>query len=150
MIAFGFFANVSPFPFDLVCLFFSFFCFCYVMSVINLTISLAITEGIPADSSQGIKMRWAHRITCLSWVGVPLVWCLAYCRLLSHRNEEILYQFLDFVIKAGVSCIIMHSSLRTFAERQQERFQADLHEERQRKIEALQEAARMKVLVDLN
>jgi hypothetical protein len=44
----------------------------------------------------------------------------------------------------GVSCMILHSSIKTHAEKQDERIQAQLKQERARIIEALQEAAPIK------
>jgi hypothetical protein len=92
-------------------------------------------------------LEGAKMLTTFSWVGVPAVWMrLAYFGLISHSAEELLYEMFDFIIKSGVSCIIMHSSLKTHAEKKEERMRAELAEERGT-IRALRETARMKVNV---
>ena len=146
MIITGFLANILPSPFDLISLALSLSTFCYVMRALNTSIELAISECCSSeDASYRRALMGAHALTTFSWVGVPAIWMLAYFGLLSHSAEELLYELFDFVIKAGISCMILHSSLKTRAEKQQERMRAELVEERGRTIKALHESALMKV-----
>ena len=142
----GYLANVLPSPFDLIAAAASFLAFYLVMQILDQTIALAVADCCRnADDSYCGALRGARLLTTFSWVGVPAVWTLAYCGVISHAAEEVLYQMFDFIIKSGVSCIIMHSSLKTHAEKTEERMRAELAEERGT-IKALRETARMKVL----
>ena len=92
VIIFGLLASISPFPFDLLHLFFSFYCFYFVMVTLDRTIRLAIADSLPGDVQHQKGLRAAHALATFSWVGVPLVWVAAYCSAISHAAEETLYQ----------------------------------------------------------
>jgi sensory rhodopsin len=146
----GYLANVLPAPFDLVALAASFLAFYLVMQTLDRTIALAVAEfSSNEDDLYCRALKGAKLLTTFSWVGVPAVWTLAYYGLISHAVEEVLYEMFDFIIKSGVSCIIMHSSLKTHAEKKEERMRAELAEERGT-IKALRETARMKVKMQLD
>jgi sensory rhodopsin len=141
----GYLANVLPAPFDLIALAASFLAFYVVMQTLDRTIAIAVAEFSSNDDESYCRaLKAAKLLTTFSWVGVPVVWTLAYYGLISHAAEEISYELFDFIIKSGVSCIIMHSSLKTHAEKKEERMRAELAEERGT-IKALRETARMKV-----
>jgi bacteriorhodopsin len=145
----GFLANVLPAPFDLMALAISFLAFFYVMQTLDQTIALAVADCCSnEDESYCRALKGAKLLTTFSWVGVPVVWTLAYLALISHSAEEVLYQLFDFIIKSGVSCMIMHSSLKTHSEKKEERMRAELAEERGT-IKALRDTARMKVYIPL-
>eukprot|EP00291_Cryptomonas_curvata_P004718 CAMPEP_0172193086 /NCGR_PEP_ID=MMETSP1050-20130122/24745_1 /TAXON_ID=233186 /ORGANISM="Cryptomonas curvata, Strain CCAP979/52" /LENGTH=203 /DNA_ID=CAMNT_0012868575 /DNA_START=420 /DNA_END=1027 /DNA_ORIENTATION=- len=140
----GYLANVLPAPFDLIALAASFLAFYLVLQTLDKTIALAVAEFCSnEDESYCRALKGAKLLTTFSWVGVPAVWTLAYSGLISHAAEEVSYEMFDFIIKSGVSCIIMHSSLKTHAEKKEERMRAELAEERGT-IKALRETARMK------
>jgi sensory rhodopsin len=145
MIVTGYLANILPAPFDLVALAAAFLAFYYVMQTLDKNIALAVAECCSnEDESYRRALRGAQLLTTFSWVGVPAIWVLAYCGLISHSAEELLYEMFDFIIKSGISCMIMHSSLKTHAEKKEERMRAELAEERGRTIKALRDTARMK------
>jgi bacteriorhodopsin len=145
MIITGFLGNFLPAPFDSINVGLSFLTFYYVMKTLDRSISLAISEcGNSDDESYKHALKGAHLLTTFSWVGVPAVWTLAYFGLISFAAEELFYELFDFIIKSGISCMIMHSSLKTHAEKKQERMRAELAEERGRTIKALRDSARMK------
>ena len=141
----GYLSNVLPAPFDVATCAAAFLAFYEVMQTLNQTIALAVAEcGNKEDESYCGALKSAKMLTTFSWVGIPAVWTLAYCDAISHSSEEVLYESFDFIIKSGVSCIIMHSSLKTYTEKKEERMRAELAEERGT-IKALRETARMKV-----
>jgi sensory rhodopsin len=145
MIVTGYLANILPAPFDLIALAASFLTFYYVMQTLDQSIALAVAECCThEDESYRRALKGAQQLTTFSWVGVPAIWMLAYYGLLSHAAEELLYEMFDFIIKSGISCMIMHSSLKTHAEKKEERMRAELAEERGRTIKALRDTARMK------
>jgi sensory rhodopsin len=144
----GYLANILPNPFGPIACTASFLAFFSVMKTLDRTISIAVADCSDEEESYCGALKGAKLLTTFSWVGVPAVWVLAYHGLLSHSAEELLYEFFDFTIKSGVSCIIMHSSLKTYAEKKEERMRAELAEERGT-IKALRETARMKVNIRL-
>jgi sensory rhodopsin len=149
VILIGYLANVLPPPFNLMALVGALVAFFMVMKILDQTISIAMADCCSAEEESYCgALKGAKLLTTFSWVGIPAVWILAYCGLLSHSAEELLYEFFDFIIKSGVSCIIMHSSLKTYAEKKEEQMRAELAEERGT-IKALRETARMKVHIRL-
>ncbi len=121
---------------------------CYLDRLSGQRLATSIQSHGSSRESYCGALKGAKLLTTFSWVGIPAVWILAYCGLLSHSAEELLYEFFDFIIKSGVSCIIMHSSLKTYAEKKEEQMRAELAEERGT-IKALRETARMKVHIRL-
>jgi bacteriorhodopsin len=141
----GYLANILPPPFNIMALVGALLAFFMVMKILDQTISIAVADCCSTEEESYCgALKGAKLLTTFSWVGIPAVWILAYFGLLSHSAEELLYEVFDFIIKSGVSCIIMHSSLKTHAEKKEERMRAELAEERGT-IKALRETARMKV-----
>jgi bacteriorhodopsin len=144
VLIFGLVGSIMPFPFDIIFIGLSFFAFYFVLVSLTKMITVAINDSSLEDTTYRGALRGARLFMTLTWVGIPLIWTLAYVGAVSHRVEETLFSMLDFASKAGVSCMILNSSIKTHAEKQDERMQAALQEERARTIDALQEAARMK------
>ena len=144
VILFGLLGSVAPQPFGIFFIGMAFFTFYFVLGALNRMISSAIEDSSLEDAAYRGALRGARLFMTLTWAGIPVVWTASALGVVSHRVEETLYSLLDFASKAGVSCMILHSSIKTHAEKQDERMQAQLQQERARTIEALQEAARIK------
>jgi bacteriorhodopsin len=145
VIILGFIGSIIRFPFDLLSISLAIYSFSFVVRFLIKTISLAIEESSLEDTSYRGALGGARWFMVLTWVGIPVVWTMGYFHLVSYLAEEVMFEFFDFSSKAGISCMILHSSIKTYAEKQDEKAQAELQQERNRTIEALQESARMKV-----
>ena len=147
VIIFGALGAVAPQPLGFIFMAMSFGTFYFVLSALNKLISAAIADSTLEEAAYRGALRGARLFMTLTWAGIPLVWTLSTLGFVSLRGEETLYELLDFASKAGVSCMILHSSIKTHAEKQDERVQAQLQQERARTIVALQEAARLKASI---
>ena len=118
----GFLASVLPHPHDLSCLAISCLTFYFVVRALDKMLVLAIEESAPFNgtsvSFRRKALRGARIFLICTWTGMPTVWFLAYFDAISFRTEETLYEILDFATKAGISSLILHSSIKTFSENQ--------------------------------
>ena len=144
VILFGFVGGIAPQPFGIIFISMSFATFYFVLGSLNKMIVTAIEDTLLEDASYRGALRGARHFMTLTWAGIPLVWTISVLGLVSNNVEELLFSLLDFASKAGISCTILHSAIKTHAEKHDERLQAELQLERARTIEALEEAARTK------
>jgi signal transduction histidine kinase len=137
----GFTASLVPFPYFIPFLAFSCCAFYVVIATIHRMITLAICQVSPDDDRYRRALAGARLFMTLTWVAIPGVWFLAYFHAISPLMEETLYQFFDFATKAGLSCMILHSSIQTHSARQTEAMRVALSEARRKTIDALRDAA---------
>jgi sensory rhodopsin len=116
----GYFASVLPQPFDLVALTISCTCFYFVIAALDKMLTLAIDESSPdpGGSSYRQALCGARVFIISTWIAMPTVWFLAYFGAISFLVEETMYELLDFTTKAGISSLILHSSIKTYAQKQ--------------------------------
>ena len=118
----GFLASVLTLPYDLLALFISCVSFYFVVCALDKMLMLAIDESAPENGitigARRKALRGARFFIIGTWIAMPTVWFLAYFNLISFLTEETLYEILDFATKAGISSLILHSSIKTYEENQ--------------------------------
>jgi sensory rhodopsin len=130
----GLTASLLPYPFFLPFLAVSFGAFYLVMATLHRMLTRAICQVAPDDDRYRRALSGARLFMTLTWVAIPCVWTLACAGAISPLLEETLYQFFDFATKAGLSCMILHSSIQTHSARQTSAIRAALFDARQVRV----------------
>ncbi len=122
MIAFGFLASWLTFPINMLFLALSFFpCFFDVISTINSMMAIAVDEASVDDARYATSLTMTRWMTLVPWMCIPFIWCAGATNSMTMNSEEALYVLMDFASKAGVSCMLLHSNMQTWAEREHAR-----------------------------
>jgi bacteriorhodopsin len=119
MIAFGFLASWLSFPVNILFLALAFFpCFFEVISTINSMMAIAVDEASVDDARYAASLTMTRWMTLIPWTCIPFIWCAGATSMMTMNSEEALYVLMDFASKAGVSCMLLHSNMQTWAERE--------------------------------
>mmetsp|Transcript_39673 Transcript_39673/g.93990 ORF Transcript_39673/g.93990 Transcript_39673/m.93990 type:complete len:597 (+) Transcript_39673:142-1932(+) len=139
MLVLGGMASYCVSPHNYVYLALSFMFYFPVIYYINKMLELAIESYSVEQKEMRQAFNSARIVMLIGWVTMPTIWIFSWLNLMDPAAEEIGYEIVDFLTKCGCSSMLMHSSLRTQADREAERSREALVVERGRMVDVLQQ-----------